>query len=188
MPPLDLYFLLKLKANFKSYPNFIESGTYLGHTIFSVEPLFNHLYTIEIKEELYNKTKSRYTGQKINFFLGDSSEILGLLLPNIKGQSIIFLDGHWSAGVTGKGKKDCPLYEELESITKYHEEAAIIIIDDARLFGKGPTNSNEVCNWEEINEEELIKKVGDRLTKNYYLASSLEEKDRLIIHIGKKEK
>jgi len=186
MPPLDLYFLLKLKANFKSYVNFIESGTYYGQTIFSVEPLFESLHTIEIKEELYNKTRAKYTGEKINFYLGDSVDVLESLLPNVKGQSILFLDGHWSAGVTGKGKKDCPLYEELEKIMDFHEEAAIIIIDDARLFGKGPSNSDEICNWEDINEEKLIEKVKTRMTKNYYLPSSFEDKDRLIIHIGKK--
>lgn len=115
--------------------------------------------------------------------MGASENVLIDILPNITGKSIFFLDGHWSADDTGKGKKDCPLYEELNSIMLYHKDNAIIIIDDVRMFGKGPTNSNNICNWEEINIEKIVEIVKIRLTKYYFLPSNLYEKDRLIIHI-----
>ena len=73
------------------------------------------------------------------------------ILPIINGKSIIFLDGRWSVGNTGKG------VEEITSIISNHKDEAIIIVDDVRLFDKGPTIGNEICNWEEINIENILK-------------------------------
>ena len=185
MPSIDLNFLNKLQDNYETYKNFIETGTYYGETIFSLEPYFLKLHTIEIKQNFYENVKNKYNGNKINFYLGDSSIVLNEILSSIDGKSIIFLDGHWSAGDTGKGNKECPLYEELNNIMLYHKDEAIIIIDDVRLFGKGPNKGNEICNWEDINVDNIIKIVEGRINKKYFLPSSIQINDRLIIHIAK---
>ena len=108
MPSINLHFLKQLQCDYKNYPNFIETGTYMGGTILHMEQYFSKLYTIEIKKQFYENVKNKYKGDKINFYLGDSGEVLTKILPNINGRSIFFLDGHWSAGNTGKGVKDCP--------------------------------------------------------------------------------
>jgi len=185
MPNIDLTFITDLQADYTNYPNFIETGTYLGETILKVEPYFSNLHTIEIKKEFYENVKKKYSGNKITFYLGDSSNVLTEILPDINGRTIFFLDGHWSAGNTGRGDKDCPLYEELNSIILHHADEAIIIIDDIRLFGKGPTQGTEICNWEEINVENILKIVEDRITHKYYLPSGIIVDDRLVIHISK---
>ena len=186
MPHFNINFFNKLKYynnNFlNTYPIFIETGTYNGMTTFAMEPFFKEIHTIEIKEDIYKKTKLKYTGNKIKFYLGDSSVRLKEICENINDSAIFFLDGHWSAGDTGKGKKDCPLYEELENIMKYFKNSAIIIIDDFRLFGKGPSNNTEICNWEDISKDNVIKTVSDRLNDSYILDHTAQDA-RLVLHI-----
>ena len=87
-----------------------------------------------------------------------------------------------------KRKKIASLYEELNSIILNHNDEAIIIIDDARLFGMGPNNKNKlgVCNWEDINTKNILKIVKDRMMKHYFLPSNFDKEDRLVIHISAK--
>tara|TARA_B100001250_G_scaffold407192_1_gene427540 strand:- start:419 stop:988 length:570 start_codon:yes stop_codon:yes gene_type:complete len=187
MPELDLNFLKKIKDfKLEDYPCFFETGTYMGNTILYMDQYFEKLYTVEIKEQLLNDVKSKYTGNKINFYLGDSSIMLPKLVKRINKNTIFFLDGHWSAGITGKGKKDCPLYEELNGIMKNFKHKAIIIIDDFRLFGLGPntTNGKEVCNWEDISRENVLNIVEKRLDDEYHLPSELHPKDRFVLHLN----
>lgn len=178
MPSIDIGFLLKLKDDYKKFPIFIETGTYEGNTILSMEPFFTKLYTIEYSEKYYNISKSKYNNNKIGFILGDSSIIFESLLPTIKDKCIFFLDGHWSSSDTGRSSKDCPLLEEITHINNLYKHEAIIIIDDYRLFGKNNTED-----WSQITKENIIKIIGKRMSKLYHLESELDKDDRLIIHI-----
>lgn len=184
MPSLDKTFLLSLQDDYTKYTNFIETGTYHGDTIFSMEPHFDKLYTIEYSEKYYNNTRQKYHGNKITFVLGDSGVMLERLLPNISTPSIFFLDGHWSSGDTGKSEKDCPLIEEITHINKLHKNEAIIIIDDCRLFGKSPKTGSCNEDWSEINEDVLLTILKSRIYKVYYLDSECAKNDRMIIHIN----
>jgi len=184
MPSLDIQFMKQLHADPRAYDNFIETGTHLGGTILAMEPYFNRLYTIEVMEELWRNCKETYDGDKIEFLLGDSAVKLRELLPGIEGDSVIFLDGHCSGGGTGKGEKDCPLYEEIESIMTLHKGSALVIIDDARLFGKGPIAGGCEQDWEDIHIDTILEQVASRLTEHYFLPSSLDPEDRMVLHLG----
>lgn len=165
------------------FPIFVETGTYLGETLQVMEPIFNKLYTIEIKEEFINNVKSRYIGTKINFICGDSSVELEKLSSVLDDNTVFFLDGHWSAGNTGKGEKDCPLYEEVTGIANNFRHTGIIIIDDFRLFGVGPNTTGEICNWEEIKKDRIVEILGTRVEKVYHFPSVYHPEDRLVIEI-----
>lgn len=53
--PLDEKFLLKLKDNYIKYKMFRDTGIYEGEAFFSVESLFEKLFTIELHEHLHHK-------------------------------------------------------------------------------------------------------------------------------------
>jgi len=182
MPSLNVSFFIQLQDDYTKYSTFVETGTNMGRTTFAMEPHFNKVYTIEISEQYYYNTKSKYNGNKIVFLLGDSSIVFQSLLPNINEPSILFLDGHWSSGDTGRGVKDVPLLEEIKHINTLFKHDAILIIDDFRLFGKGPNNG---CNedWSDISKSSITDILKDRITNIYHLSSELRVDDRLIIHI-----
>ena len=183
MPPIDKTFidhvLLFSELN-TTYPIFIETGTCTGSTIFSVEPYFIELYTIEIQKTLQDRAKNMYKGSKINFINGSSEVELKKIVPLITDNAIFFLDAHYSGGETGRSDKDCPLYEEIIDIANNFKNKAILIIDDFRLFG---TNINE--DWSEISKDKICKILDTRILKVYHLPSIYHEQDRLIIHIDK---
>lgn len=181
MPTLK-YVTLKqiIQKDEDGYGIFVETGTWQGSTIFRMEPHFKELHTIEIKKLFYDSVRRKYNGNKITFHLGDSAYELGKVVKNLSGNTVFFLDGHWSAGDTGRGEKDCPLYEELLAITTLFLHKAIIIIDDIRLFGKGPNIGNCNHDWEDISYEGVLNIVKDRLISNYVT------EDRMIIHLKSK--
>jgi len=186
MPGINRDFLNLLQDNYIKYPCFIETGTCNGDTTFALEPYFDKVHTIEYSEKYYNNTKNRYTGNKINFILGDSSIIFESLLPKINDKCIFFLDGHWSGGDTGKSNKDCPLYEEVTHINNLFQNDAIIIIDDARLFGLDKSSGKLNEDWSKINKENILNILLTRINKVYFLDSICAKNDRLIIHINSK--
>ena len=186
MPSLDNSFLNNLQDDYTKYPCFIETGTLNGATTFSLEPYFDKLYTIEFSERYYNNTKNNYSGNKINFILGDSGIEFKSLLPNITDKSIFFLDGHWSGGDTARSEKDCPLDEEITHINNLFQNDAIIIIDDFRLFGLDKSSGKLNEDWSKINKENLLNILKSRINKVYHLNSECSKDDRLIIHINAK--
>jgi hypothetical protein len=186
MPSINEIFLKNLQDDYTKYNCFIETGTLSGETIFALEPYFDKLHTIEFSENWYNNTKNRYSGNKINFILGDSSIVFESFLPKITDKCIFFLDGHWSGGDTGKSDKDCPLDEEITHINNLFQNDAIIIIDDFRLFGLDKSSGKLGEDWSKINKENLLNILKSRIDKVYHLDSECAKDDRLIIHINKK--
>mgnify|MGYP005824564177 CR=1 FL=1 len=179
MPALEESILEEcLKYSGALYPIFVETGTFEGDTIFRMEPRFTELHTIEISENLYCSAKKKYNGDKIHFHLGDSSVVLGELIGDLSSNTVFWLDGHWSGGITGRGKKDCPLYEELEAIATLFKHKAIIIVDDFRLF---ETNVSE--DWSDISLSGAVSRVKHRLLGGGTSPSPYANQDRLLIFL-----
>jgi hypothetical protein len=167
--------LNSLQTTNKNYSYFVETGTYMGETILRFYNDFEKSYTIELSNELYNDfNKKDYDRSKLKSLLGDSSIIINQVIDEIKGNTIFFLDGHFSSCGTGQGNKDVPLNEELKIINDTFKYESLIIIDDLRLFG---TNISE--DWSYISKEKLIEIVSKRLESHFEL------NDRLILKIKK---
>ena len=112
----------------------VETGTYLGDTLYAMAHDFVHLYSIELSEHYFKLAQRRF-GKLSNVHLlqGDSGKVLNELVPKLKTPALFWLDGHYSGGLTAKGDLECPVYEELKAIflSQYNH---IVFIDDARLF------------------------------------------------------
>ncbi|MCH8063595.1 MAG: hypothetical protein IH861_13960 [Chloroflexi bacterium] len=114
---------------------FIETGTYLGDMVYATRNLFNEIYSIEVSPELYERSRLRFTPYKhIRILKGDSTVVLPELLRRLGRPALFWLDGHYSAGVTGKSDKETPILEELDHIFSHHITGHVVIIDDARKF------------------------------------------------------
>lgn len=117
----------------------VETGTYLGEMIEAMSPHFERIYSIELSEVLHAKAQRRFKKRDyIHLIHGDSGKELKTLLRLLKQPAVFWLDGHYSAGITAKGEKDTPIYEELEHIFNARDLGHVIIIDDARCFGSDP--------------------------------------------------
>lgn len=121
----------------------VETGTYLGTTTRFLSKISPHVYSIEPSKELYNKALERFKGFNVTLFNDVSENSLYELLPTLNGDINFWLDGHYSAGITFKGKTDCPVEHELKAIetnlTNFTK--LTILIDDVRCFL--PTTKNE---------------------------------------------
>jgi hypothetical protein len=119
---------------------FIETGTYQGEMVEFAKKRFDRIISIELEPNLYAQAVSRFAVEKhIEILLGDSAKLLPELLrrPETHQSTVFWLDGHYSCGITGRGDKDTPILEELETILGRNERD-VILIDDARCFnGEG---------------------------------------------------
>ncbi|QSJ15280.1 hypothetical protein JYQ62_25985 [Nostoc sp. UHCC 0702] len=116
---------------------FIETGTYLGVTTKRCAPIFNKLYTIELDEKLAEQAKKYLSNNKnVEVIQGDASKILSDLLEIEEiTNALVFLDGHFSGGLTACGEQPEPAVEELKILAKHKSKINCIIIDDFRSFG-----------------------------------------------------
>ena len=135
----------------------VETGTYLGDMVEAQKTKFKKVVSIELGIDLYEKATKRFRNDKNVLILqGDSGKVLSTVMKDIDEPAIFWLDGHYSAGLTAKGDKDCPIFEELDSIFLIKKLNHVLLIDDARLFiGKGDYPTIEKLT-------EYVKKINPR--------------------------
>ena len=139
MPPLLKRAFLRGIARSEKARNFVETGTYLGDTTWEYRRDFDRIDSIEVEPYLHGQAVRRFSGMPhVTIHLGDSADVLPNIVPSLKGKTLYWLDGHYSAGITGAGVSHCPVFRELESIFTLSREPFVIVIDDARCFGTDP--------------------------------------------------
>lgn len=117
----------------------IETGTFHGDMIEAMKRTFPKIYSIELSRYYFEKAQRKFKlDRNVELLFGDSGIVLGELLQTIKQPALFWLDGHYSEGMTAKGEKYTPIFEELHHILNHDEPRHVIIIDDARLFGTDP--------------------------------------------------
>jgi len=114
----------------------VETGTFLGTTTKYLSEFFPHVYSIEPEPKLYSSACKRFEGKNVTLFNDVSENVFPSLLPTLSGNINFWLDGHYSAGITFKGEKDCPVEDELSAIELNFSnfDKLTILIDDVRCF------------------------------------------------------
>ena len=115
----------------------IEAGTYLGVTSYRCSFVFKTVYTIELKPELAREAaKFLEARRNVQVICGDAVEELPKIFSRGGfSRALIFLDGHYTGPITGRGKISEPALEELRVIQEFKSRIGGIVIDDFRNFG-----------------------------------------------------
>lgn len=139
----------------------IETGTFRGDMIEAQKKRFKQIISIELANHLFLKAQKRFhKDNNVKLVLGDSGKVLVEVLKDLQEPAIFWLDGHYSAGVTAKGEKDCPIFEEIDAIFNNNNFNHILLIDDARLFngtGDYPTIENLTAYVKGKNEKYQVQ-------------------------------
>lgn len=175
----------KINKNKDNFDLFIETGSYIGETLSNIKFEFKKLISIEITERYSSFCKIKFTNDiNVEIIKGDSLIELPKIIDVYRDKKIVFyLDGHYSAGDTGKNNIDVPLIEEMKIISNKCTEETLIIIDDADLFEYFDSN----VSWVGINEKNILETLKNR-TYKYFYSEYLKPhmKVRLIIELDKK--
>lgn len=116
---------------------FVESGTYLGFTVEHVHEKFERVETIELDAKLAATAHWKFEHAKnVHVRCGDSRALLGEVLAGESRRALIWLDAHYSGGVTtGKGNEsDTPIREELAVLKWLARCGDVLLIDDIDDF------------------------------------------------------
>lgn len=136
-PPPHPYKVGIVKRYAKDYKisTLVETGTYYGDMIYANRRYFKNIISVELGYELYTNAKTRFIKYPhIKLHHGDSGELLGSVISDLKKPALFWLDGHFSEGITAKGKLHTPILRELTHIFSSAIPGNVVLIDDARCF------------------------------------------------------
>ena len=109
----------------------VETGTFHGEMIETALGHFDIIYSIELDDALYAAAVKKFAGRKeVRLLHGDSGQMIGKVLAELKAPALFWLDAHYMDGR--------PAFIELEHITGHAIKNHVIIVDDIPLyFGNG---------------------------------------------------
>jgi len=171
-------------------PCFIETGTYQGDTIKTVNDsgLFNKIYSLEFSDVFYKNCSRRFADKEnITIYKANSKNDLYDIIRVINTPITFWLDAHWS-GVADIGVDHtaiCPVLYELEQIKLHPIKTHTIMVDDMRLMdGKHfPVLVNDIIQKiHEINSDYKIKRYNDYTGVGDILVAYIEEPPSICIH------
>lgn len=146
-PPEAL--ILALQERMRS-DNFIETGTYRGDTAAWAAGFFARVTTIELSSEYFAAAQRRFRDQPdVRVLSGDSSDVLGALIPTLSTPSFFWLDAHWSGLDTAGREAECPLLAEL-ALLNAASATHVVLVDDARLFCAPPSKPHRADQWPDL--------------------------------------
>ena len=131
-PPFVKIIAIRRYARVYALRSFVETGTYLGHTMSGVNDVFDQCYTLELSTELHARALALFADRRhIHCVQGDSGVALSQILQEILEPTLFWLDAHSSGGITADAGYN-PIYHELDAIYSHPVRGHVILADDAR--------------------------------------------------------
>jgi hypothetical protein len=91
---------------------------------------------VELSDKLYADNVRRFCGNPaVKIFHGSSEEQLWNMIEDVRQPMTLWLDAHYSAGITAKGSENSPILKELRIIGRHPIKTHTILIDDRRQVG-----------------------------------------------------
>jgi hypothetical protein len=140
-PPAPRSVKATIIRRFGAWPRrtFVETGTFYGDMLASVRADFDVLHSIELSRRLARRARRRFaTDRGIHIHEGDSGDLLGAVLRELRQPAVLWLDGHYSGPLTARGATDTPLLREIDAALRFGTSDDVILVDDARLLGVHP--------------------------------------------------
>ena len=183
---------VKNVLDFYNIDNFVETGTGAAEVVRSISNIKSDLniHTIEIIEEIFNKNKISHSYlTNVNWHLGQSSEVMPEILPQLEGNTLFWLDAHFPGadfGLASYGDEEdldkrLPLRSELEIIVEGRDVSNdVFVIDDLRVYEDGPF---ETGNWAERNlyGGDGIAFIEDQFEDTHYVVRSYNKQGFVIL-------
>lgn len=183
---------VKNVLDFYEIKNFVETGTGAAEVVRSVCNINKTLnvHTIEIIEEIYNKNKVSFSYlENVNWHLGQSSDVLPKILPQLKGNTLFWMDAHFPGADFGMAtygdeldlKKRLPLQSELEIIVNTRDvKNDVFVIDDLRIYEDGPFESG---NWSDRKKfgGDGIDFIDELFDETHYVVKSYNKQGFILL-------
>lgn len=115
----------------------IETGTFFGDTTAFLSTIGRSVHSIEPQPELAARARKRFANcPTVTIIEARSEDCLDEVLSKMTGSGRLWLDGHYSGGITYQGPQDTPIRDELSIIERHldHLSDVAIMIDDLRMF------------------------------------------------------
>ena len=163
------------------YPTCVETGTCQGYSTEIIAGLFPRMYTIEVKQDLYERALDSFD---VTCILGDSAEELPRLIPQLDKPTVFFLDAHWSGDQTtdwanshfsgygddtGMGKGQVQLLEEISAIVDLFPHRCAVYIEDMDKFDETGQGLKDVGfkgeGWSGVHLRDMLEKLEPRLER-----------------------
>jgi len=124
----------------RGHRTLLESGTFMGDTVEYFIPHAARVISVEVEPRLFADAERKFEGAgNVELVFGDALHVIPEIVARLADPPLIWLDGHFSEGVTGSGDEIEPAASILQQLGAVGAPAGTtIVVDDLRLFGLHP--------------------------------------------------
>jgi glycosyltransferase involved in cell wall biosynthesis len=124
----------------RGHRTLLESGTFVGDTVEYFMPHAARIISVEVEPKLFADAQRKFLGvPNVELVFGDALHLVPEIVDQLEDPPLIWLDGHFSEGVTGSGDEIEPAASILARLGAVRTPAGTtIVVDDLRLFGEHP--------------------------------------------------